>query len=243
MKDAFEEPNAPKATESGTGEPPVSETSSEQDTDKAKESASEQKPKKKTAKDGLRRGNQVVSTLRKWMRPDTVSGLALTLFAITAIVALALGVGHYFTADVINRRDTEARDEVMRQVMPADTFEPTEDETLFLALQGGKTIGYAVTASPAGYGGPIQMIVGVDLEFKIIAVSLVSMSETPGYGARAESETWFFEQFSGKVLPLNYGDGALDALSGATVTSDAVIEGVRDAVKRAIDYVTGGDAD
>jgi electron transport complex protein RnfG len=179
--------------------------------------------------------------IRIYTKSDTVSGLALRLFVITAVTALLLSVGHAFTGDRIEERETEARDAAMRQVIDADEFLPTGDKNIYVARLGGSTAGYAVLAAPNGYGGPIQLIIGISPDFKLIGVSLLSMSETVGYGARMQTEPEFLAQFAGHSLPLNYGENGLDALSGATYTSDAVLNGVRDAIKYAIDYVTGGN--
>lgn len=178
--------------------------------------------------------------IRTYTKPDTISGLAIQLFLIASVVALVLSVGNAVTGGLIEERETAARDEAMRKVIDADEFMSTGDKNIYLARLGGNTVGYAVMAAPNGYGGPIRLIVGVSPDFKVIGVSLLSMSETPGYGARMQTEPEFLEQFAGRSLPLAYGENGLDALSGATVTSDAVLNGIRNAVKYAIDYVTGG---
>lgn len=242
MRDGFEEPVVKKPAETETHEPPDASRPEESGTlaaDASKTAKSKQKKPQK-GKDASGADKGILGSIRKWTHPDTVSGLTLTLFAITAIVALVLSLGHFFTKDIIAQREADARNEAMSRVMQADVFEETENKNLYLAKTGGETTGYALIAAPKGYGGAINMIVGVDLEFKIIGVSLVSMSETPGYGSRAVSEPWFFQQFTGKALPLNYGDGAIDALAGATVTSDAILKGLREALKQTIDYATGG---
>ncbi|MCL2031548.1 MAG: FMN-binding protein [Oscillospiraceae bacterium] len=181
-----------------------------------------------------------VKFLRVYTKTDTVSGLALRLFVITAAAALLLSAGNALTGARIGERETAARDEAMRRVIGADEFLPTGDKNIYLARLGGHTVGYAVLASPNGYGGPIRLIVGISPDFKLIGVSLLSMSETPGYGARLQTEPEFLAQFAERSLPLNYGENGLDALSGATVTSGAVLGGVRDAIRYTIDYVTGG---
>ena len=173
-------------------------------------------------------------------RADTISGLGLILFVITAVTALVLSTGYALTRDVIEERELAARDEAMRAVIDADTFLPSGDAHILLALRNGEAVGYAVTVTPIGYGGPIPLIVGVSPDYKLTGVSSLSMYETPGFGARIQTEPEFLEQFAQRGLPLVYGEHGLDALAGATVTSDAILEGAREAIKRVIDYEMGG---
>ena len=79
------------------------------------------------------------------------------------------------------------------------------------------------------------MLVGIDLKGKIVGINVTSQNETPGLGARVtetkpgEDRSWFLKQFEGKSassLSLNN----IDAITAATITSEAVINGVREQV-------------
>lgn len=87
------------------------------------------------------------------------------------------------------------------------------------------------------------MMVGVDLDGLVTGVSIVKMTETPGFGTRATSESWFLSQFAGQSAAVELGNG-VDALSGATVTSRAIAGGVRIAVNQVLGYLDreGGGA-
>ena len=88
--------------------------------------------------------------------------------------------------------------------------------------------GYAVQVAPNGFDGPVTMMVGV-LQGKITGISVISHTETPGLGAVAAAQNAkgeaFRNQFVGQEGALAVGD-QIDAISGATITSSAVVAGV-----------------
>lgn len=91
-----------------------------------------------------------------------------------------------------------------------------------------RPVGYAFVGEGPGYGGAVRVLVGVDgASGKILGISIVSHAETPGLGSRIEEES-FRSQFVGKTLndPIALGRD-IDALTGATVSSRAVVQAVR----------------
>lgn len=91
-----------------------------------------------------------------------------------------------------------------------------------------QAIGYAFVGEGAGYGGAVRVLVGVDGESgKIIKLVVLNHAETPGLGSKIE-EASFREQFAGKTLddPIALGKD-INAVSGATVSSQAVVNAVR----------------
>ena len=98
--------------------------------------------------------------------------------------------------------------------------------------------GYVVNVASKGYGGDIAIIVGVNTDKEITGVVISSHNETAGLGANAVKED-FRDQYKGKIYPVLSkdepgSDQAVDALTGATITSRAVTSGV-DAVADLID--------
>nr|NJM03930.1 RnfABCDGE type electron transport complex subunit G [Desulfobacula sp.] len=90
---------------------------------------------------------------------------------------------------------------------------------------GSKAV--AFETSGTGFGGSIGLMVGISLETDtIVGVRVTTHSETPGIGSRAKDNLSFVTQFAGKGLDTNFSvkadGGAIDAMSGATVTSKAV---------------------
>lgn len=112
------------------------------------------------------------------------------------------------------------------------------DDVLAVTDKNGNLIGYVFSAtSPSGYGGDIKVAIGVSNKTnKITGFTVLSHSETAGLGAKA-TEDEFKSQFIGKSANgINYtkngasNDTEIDALSGATITSNAVCEAVDSAL-------------
>ena len=97
----------------------------------------------------------------------------------------------------------------------------------------GALVGKTGTIVTKGYGGEIEITVGVDLSGVVTGVSVggSSFSETAGLGARAK-EAWFGQQYIGKVTPIALvkDGGDIDAITSATITSRAVTNAVNAAV-------------
>ena len=90
----------------------------------------------------------------------------------------------------------------------------------------------AITAAEQGFGGDVTVHVTLDGENRIQALTIDTPNETAGLGQRA-SEAAFTEQFIGKSGPFTYGEDGIDALAGATVTSNAVLKAINSAVPAA----------
>ena len=161
--------------------------------------------------------------------------LTLTLFLITTIVAGLLGLVNYVTADTIAEQIAQKAENAMRQVLEADSYEPLDvpEESAVTAAYRAGDRGYVVRVAPNGFGGAIDMMVGVDVSGAVTGVAIVSQSETASLGANCTRED-FRAQFTGKTgtLSVSKDGGEIEALTGATVTSRAVTEGVQ----AAIDY-------
>lgn len=160
--------------------------------------------------------------------------LTLTLFLITTIVAGLLGLVNYVTADTIAEQIAQKAENAMRQVLEADSYEPLDvpEESAVTAAYRAGDRGYVVRVAPNGFGGAIDMMVGVDVSGAVTGVAIVSQSETASLGANCTRED-FRAQFTGKTgtLSVSKDGGEIEALTGATVTSRAVTEGVNTALE------------
>ena len=175
---------------------------------------------------------------------EKTSVLAAVLFIITAVVSLMLAFANMVTADKIaentEKAENEARIAVMSEASEFKFFKSFREgivNEIYTAVKDGSEIGWCVSVAPNGYGGAIEFIVGIDKEYKTTGIKIVNMSETPGLGAKA-SEEKFSSQFPGK----NAADGLsviksgtpendeILAISGATVTSNAIKNGINEAV-------------
>ena len=165
--------------------------------------------------------------------------LAGTLLAITGIVAICLAGVNSITAPVIEELNAQKTQEAIMAVLPSgfDTVvEDYTDETGLVSKVYQGADGYALEVTPGGFDNTITMMVGVDNEGKVLGISIVSHTETAGLGAVAAAATQagndFRAQFvgtSGSVAVSKDG-GALDAITGATITSRAVCAGVNAAL-------------
>lgn len=108
------------------------------------------------------------------------------------------------------------------------------ERSFFIGKFADKKDELAFESSGKGFGGDIGLMVGVNLDTdKIIAVGVTTHSETPGVGSRAKTDPDFVVQFAGRPLVETFkvkaDGGKVDALSGATVTSRGVADGLTDA--------------
>lgn len=122
----------------------------------------------------------------------------------------------------------------------------TIDEIMVAEDASGETLGYAFTVTDSeGYGGDIQFAMGVQNDGTLNGISILSISETAGLGMKATTDS-FKDQFKNKnVEKFTYtktgstSDDQIDAISGATITTNAMTNGVN-AGLCAFRYVEGG---
>lgn len=167
----------------------------------------------------------------------------IVLGLIALVAGCALGLTNEVTAPVIKVQALAAADEARRAVLPAAAnFEelPVDNgdvDYCYKGIAGGETVGYAAQITVKGYGGEIEVVVGVDNDGVITGINVggANFSETAGLGAKTK-EPAFTEQFKGLSAPLTL-KGNVDSVSGASVSSGAVVNGVN----TVLDYVAGLD--
>lgn len=177
----------------------------------------------------------------------------LILTIITLIAGLALGFVYEITKDPIAQAQDAAKKEAWQAVFPEASIDDFEQidvdqnaaDAAVKAMGVNATIdevckvgedGYVITTTDKeGYGGDIQITVGITADGTVNGVSILSISETAGLGMRATDPS-FYEQYQGKQAEKFYvskdgGDGEpIDALSGATITSRAMTGAVNAAL-------------
>nr|WP_177295911.1 RnfABCDGE type electron transport complex subunit G [uncultured Blautia sp.] len=195
---------------------------------------------------------------------DTVS-----ITVITLVAGLALGVVQDITADPIAQQKLKAKQEAYKAVFPeAESFgevvlgDKAEELAGVLSENGygaqnidevmtaldalDNEIGYAFTVTTSeGYGGDIQFAMGVQNDGTLNGISILSIGETAGLGMKADTDA-FKDQFKNKKVEkfIYTKNGAssedeIDALSGATITTNAMTNGVN-AGLCAFQYMEGG---
>ncbi|MDU4860077.1 MAG: RnfABCDGE type electron transport complex subunit G [Terrisporobacter othiniensis] len=180
---------------------------------------------------------------------NSILKLGLNLFIICAIAAGLLAGTNQMTAPVIEQRNEQANDEARKIVLSeAKEFKLVDSNKyknksdvkvveVYEGLNGSDVAGYTIKVLPKGYGGEIELMVGVSKDGTISGVKVGNMTETPGLGAKAKEEP-FYSQYAGKpATELNVvksgaaGETEIQAISGATITSKAVTKGVNTAVE------------
>ena len=171
--------------------------------------------------------------------------LGTTLFAVTAITGLLLGLVEWGTRDAILATRANDKSDALQNVMPEavifNNFKQAELNETITDVQEAlndkrQRVGWCVSVASKGYGGLVNFVVGIKADGSVRAINILSHSETPGLGAKS-TEPEFYTQFDNKdKLPLKVVKGSANnpdeiaAISGATVTSNAVTNGVNEAV-------------
>ena len=179
---------------------------------------------------------------------------AAVLFVITVFAGLILGFVYQITKEPIAIAEEKAANEAYAEVVPgAASFEKLElampeenddstwdleyaavdmDNALWALDDSGNVLGYVLTmTSHEGYGGDITFTMGIQNDGTLNGISILSISETAGLGMKAEAV--LKPQFANKkVSNFTYTksgatmDSQIDAISGATITTNAVTTAV-----------------
>ena len=168
---------------------------------------------------------------------------ALSLFIICIVVTALLGLTNAVTAPKIEELAVETQEAAKKEVLAdAASFGEAEQTqlsgTTYTYYKGlaadGSVMGYVVETVSKGYGGDISLMVGVGVDGTVHGVSILSINETAGLGMNAENPE-FLEQFLGKsgtigVQKNGSSDTEIQALTGSTITSEAMADGVNQAL-------------
>lgn len=164
--------------------------------------------------------------------------MVVILAAICTGIALLLSVVNMLTENVIAENVVKEQNKAVLSIFPdgEEVKEYTLDsgETVFAIIKDGGIIGCCVNSVGSGYGGDINLMVGIDTDGKVSGISFVSMSETPGVGTKVKGEG-FVSQFIGLGENAVIGEN-VDGISGATFSSKGVAEAVNNALALGIDF-------
>jgi len=160
--------------------------------------------------------------------------LSFILMLISAVAAGSLSYVNQVTSAIISDRGRQEKIALLQQLFPdvVNSEDKTVDgQTATLGFDAaGEVVGVLAQGSTVGYGGEIVFLLAVDGEGKIVSVSVLSHSETPGIGDKIVRPT-FLDQFKGKSMtdPLSL-DQDIDNITGATFSVGAMTDGVRQAL-------------
>ena len=167
-----------------------------------------------------------------------VARLAITLLLITSLVAAALAGVNAITAPIIAQINYQKTQDAIEAVLPGGGESvPFTDDSGWVSTVYKSETGYAVEITPTtGFDGDIAMMVGIDLQGNVLGISVISHTETAGLGAVAAAKTSAGEAFRGQFVGTSGSvsvakdGGTIDAITGATITSRAICDGVNAAL-------------
>lgn len=188
------------------------------------------------------------------MRENLKLGFILLIF--TAIAGLFLGGAYVITKEPIAAQALLEKNQAMKEILPiADKFELSDvvipDGTIIKevdkGIKGNEVVGYAIKVTPKGFGGLINMMVGISVDGKIGGIKILSHSETPGLGANSTNIN-FYGQYKDKGIDSQLEvvktgaskENEIQAITGATITSRAVTNGVNEAINFYTANLKGG---
>jgi electron transport complex protein RnfG len=178
----------------------------------------------------------------------SITATAMIIFSLLA--STALSISYFVTKTPIEESDAKAKRTFLNQVIPSNLYdnnlvkdtisvEPSplignkKNIDVYRAKKNNQVIAVIIeTIAPDGYSGEIKTLVGIDQEDKILGVRVIIHKETPGLGDYIEIEKsqWIknfdlksLDKMTEKEWAVKKDGGSFDYVSGATITSRAVI--------------------
>lgn len=173
--------------------------------------------------------------------------LAIILAVIVGTCTALLAFTHAITKDPIENTRIENERNAMKEVMASatdfekiDIVSPDSNSTILeinKAVNGSETVGYTFSVNTKGYGGFVNFLVGIDESSNLTGMKVLTHGETPGLGANSATED-FQSQFVDKPTEngISYVKGGepkeneISAITGATITTEAITTGINDAI-------------
>lgn len=189
-------------------------------------------------------------------KKEGIGRLIVVLGLITFVCALLLGFVNQVTAPLIAQNEADTRNAAMAEIIPDAEFEDmnvvlSAEEVaasgitlpagrtaagisgVYKATQGGEDAGYCVQVNPKGFGGELTIIVGIGADGTVAGAKVTAHGETPGLGAKSQTDPEWIKQYAGQPadgqLQVTKDGGTINAITGSTITSRAVTDGVNTA--------------
>lgn len=180
-------------------------------------------------------------------KKSTLGNMLIALLVITAVAGGLLGLVFSITNPKIEKEKDKKNKKAIEAVLPLDGVIVYSPDTLVLTANGDTTTfpcsiardsiskafkGIAIKTSEGGFGGKIELMVGITADDTIRGVSVLSHSETPGLGANMDKV--LVDQFANKkpgetfsfAVTKKKEKGMVDAITAATITSNAFTKAV-----------------
>ena len=176
---------------------------------------------------------------------SNLKNMALVLTAVCLACSALLAITYAATNESIQAASVKALQSALSEVLPEGgeiEVEPASvtvdgtDYEYYTQKVDGNVSAWAVKSKVAGFGGELTVLVGVQPGDVVYATKVLSHSETPGLGAKCQSDSKFLDQFRGfdassRKLAVSKDGGEIDAITASTITSRAYTLSVANAVK------------
>lgn len=180
---------------------------------------------------------------------STLLNMVLCLSAVCLICSALLAGTYAMTKEPIDAAQVEKTNKTIAMVLPAfegdavaSSIEVNGVSYNYYQAPGA---GYAIISQVSGFGGPLSVMVGVNSEGIVHNTKVLSHSETPGLGAKCQTDAKFLGQFqnwdpASKKLSVKKDGGDVDAITASTITSRAYTLAIANAVEVYNKIVEGG---
>lgn len=180
---------------------------------------------------------------------STFKNMFLSLSTICLFMAILLSQVNKMTAEPIAEAKALKLQNAIREVTPEFDNDPVAEAYMmsdgmgdsllvYPATKGGEIVGYALSSSDNGFSGDIQIMVGFDMEHKIVNYAVLQHSETPGLGSKMGD--WFKDvdkpnqliigrDLSQNKLAVSNDGGEIDGITASTITSRAFLNAINKA--------------
>ena len=175
--------------------------------------------------------------------------MVLVLTAVAVVMGGILAIVNHLTEGPISEVNKKKTNDGIKAVMVCDNLTVDKTDTVKHDMNGkeftyiiyqvkdaqGDDLGAAVESTTMGFGGNLKVMVGFDLDGKILGYTLLEHAETPGLGAKADK--WFQKGEKGDIvgkspaepLTVSKDGGQVDAITASTITSRAFLLAVNNA--------------
>ena len=179
--------------------------------------------------------------------------ITFSLVMIFIAAGLIMGVTYKVTSPIKFKAEKKEKEEALKEMAPSatDPIKPSgkwsvhnKNFEYYEATASGKPVAFIASTAGKGYSSFIQMLVSLNTDLKIDEVKVLSMNETPGLGDQVLEKN-FLDQFKGKtlnqvVLVKVETKENIQAISGATISSRGVTNGIKDAVQTLVEKYGAG---
>lgn len=164
--------------------------------------------------------------------------LALTVVVFISVAVLS-GMDS-FTRDTIQYQKELKIQRMLNQLFPEMTdYEFDESTEIYTITADDTKIGYAFLGVGVGYGGNIDIVVGMENKTTVKGIAVIAHAETPGLGDKILAPD-FTDKFVGldiSEVKLTRDGGKIDAITGATISTQAVVDGARNAAIAKAEFI------